>query len=124
MRTENKQIYSGTVTTNGNSYSTPINVKNAGEIVLEEKVDPKCQRVLFLDVTDVQGNTPGLIVYLMTQDPISEKWFLIGNFDNKTAIGTDITFIINGIGSTIACSWAVSGVDPSFTFALNASIKD
>ena len=112
MRTENKQIYSGTVTTNGNSFSTPINVKNAGEIVL------------FLDVTDVQGNTPGLIVYLMTQDPISEKWFLIGNFDNKTAIGTDITFIINGIGSTIACSWAVSGVDPSFTFALNASIKD
>ena len=112
MRTEDLQIYSGTVTTNGNSYSTPINVKSAGEVVL------------FLDVTDVQGTTPGLIVYLMTQDSISGKWFLIGNFDSKSAIGTDITYIINGLGSFIACSWAVTGVDPSFTFSLNASIKD
>ena len=112
MRTEDKQVYSGTVTTNGNSYSTPIDVRNAGEVVL------------FLDVTDAQGNTPGLIVYIMTQDSISGKWFLIGNFDNKTAIGTDVTFIVNGLGSKIACSWAVTGVNPSFTFALNASIKD
>jgi hypothetical protein len=112
MRTEDLQIYGGTVTSNGNSFDNPISVKTAGEVVL------------FLDVTDAQGIDPGLIVYLMTQDTISGKWFLIGNFDSKSSISTDITYIINGLGSYIACAWAVTGVDAQFTFALNASVKD
>jgi len=112
MRTVEKEIYSGTVTTNGDSYSIPIDVSRAGEVVL------------FLDVTAASGTNPGLTVYLMTQDPIGGKWYLVGNFDPLTAIGTDITYIINGLGSYIACAWAVTGIDPSFTFALNASIKD
>lgn len=111
MRTEDLPIYGGTVTANGNSYSNPIDVKNASEVVL------------FLDVTAASGTDQGLIVYIMTKDTISGKWFLIGNFDNKSEIGTDITYIINGLGSYMACSWAVTGVDPSFTFALNASVK-
>jgi hypothetical protein len=106
MRCYDEQIYSGTVDTSGNSYSNPIDVKNAGEVVL------------FLDVTEVNG---GLTVSLMTLDSISGKWFLVGSFDEKTAIGTDITYIINGLGSYIACAWEATG---QCTFALNASIKD
>ena len=111
MRAEEVQLYSGTITTNGNSYANPIEVRNAGEVVL------------FLDVTAVAGTNPSLTVYLMTQDTISGKWFLVGNFTPKTAPGTDITYIINGLGSYVACAWAVTGIDPSFEFALNASIK-
>jgi len=110
MRTENKQIYAGTVSANGDSYSTPVNVKSAGEVVL------------FLDVTEVVG-VGGLVVSLMTQDEISGKWFLIGNFSSKSAASTDITYIINGLGSSIACSWILTP-GSQFTFALNASIKD
>lgn len=112
MRTEVKQIYGGVVSANGNSYTDPIDVSRAGEVVL------------FLDVTDVQGTSPELIVHIMTQDPIGGKWYLIGNFDKKSTIGTDITYVINGLGSYIACAWEVGGTDPSFSFALNASIKD
>jgi hypothetical protein len=111
MRTEEVQLYTGTVITNGNSYDHPIEVRNAGEVVL------------FLDVTAVSGTNPSLTIYLMTQDTISGKWFLVGNFTPKTSAGTDITYIINGLGSYIACAWTVAGIDPSFDFALNASIK-
>ena len=111
MRTEEIQIYHGVVTTNGNSYDIPIETRNAGEVVL------------FLDVTAASGTNPGLTIYLMAQDTISGKWFLVGNFTPKTAIGTDITYVINGLGSYIACAWAVTGIDPSFEFSLNASIK-
>ena len=112
MRTVESQVYSGTVVTNGNSYDSPINVQGTSEVVL------------FLDVVSASGTNPSLTVYLMTKDVISGKWFLVGNFTPKTSVGTDITYIINGLGSYIACAWAVTGVDPSFTFALNASIKD
>jgi len=112
MRTEDVQIYSGAVTANGDSYATPIRVKGASEIVL------------FLDITAVSGTDPTLIVYLMTQDTISGKWFPIGKFDAVSSPDLDITFIINGLGSYIACAWEVDGTNPSFTFALNASIKD
>ncbi len=115
MRTEDKQIYGGTVIGNGNSYATPITVKAAGEIVL------------FLDVTAVSGTDPTLIVYLMTQDTISGKWFEIGKFGDKpiiSGITTDTTPIIQGLGSFLGCRWELGGDTPSFKFALNASIKD
>jgi hypothetical protein len=112
MRTEDLQIYSGTVTESGNSYSSPISVKSAGEVVL------------FLDVTSASGTDPTLLVKLMTKDTISNKWFLIGNFDSVSGPTTDITFVIHGLGSYIATAWEVGGTNPSFTFALNASIKD
>ena len=112
MRTSDETIYSGTVPTNGNSYGNPIIVKGAGEVVL------------FLNVTSASGTDPTLKVSLMTQDSISENWFLIGNFDLVSGPATDITFIIHGLGSFIACKWELTGDNPSFTFALNASIKD
>ena len=108
MRTENVSIFSGTVDTDGNTYSTPINVENKAEVVL------------FLDVTEATGNDE-LTVYIMTKDPIGGKWFLLGNFDKLKDVGTDITYIINGLGSSIACRWEATG---SFTFSLNASMKD
>ena len=112
MRTEDVQIYSGAETSNGDSYATPINVKGASEIVL------------FLDVTAASGTDPTLIVKLMTKDTISTKWFEIGRFDTVSGISTDTTPIINGLGSYLGCAWELGGTDPSFTFALNASIKD
>jgi hypothetical protein len=113
MRTSDEQIYGGTVTENGDSYAAPINVKGAGEVVL------------FLDVTVASGTNPTLIVKLMTQDTISTKWFEIGKFDTVSSVTTDTTPIINGLGSFLGCVWEVGGTDnPSFTFALNASIKD
>ena len=112
MRTSDEQIYGGTVTENGDSYTIPINVKGAGEVVL------------FLDVTAVSGTDPTLVIKLMTQDTISNKWFEIGRFDSVSSVTTDVTFIINGLGSFLAGAWELGGTDPSFTFALNASIKD
>ena len=112
MRTEDVTLYSGTVTGDDNSYSTPINVKGVGEVVL------------FLDITAVSGIDPTLAISLMTQDTIINKWFLAGDFDPKTGITSDMTYVINGIGSFIACKWELTGDNPSFTFSLNASIKD
>lgn len=112
MRTSDEKIYDGTVTEDGNSYSTPINVKGAAEVVL------------FLDITAVSGTDPTLAISFMTQDTIINKWFPIGKFDLKTGITSDTTYVINGIGSFIACKWELTGNTPSFTFSLNASIKD
>ena len=80
--------------------------------------------MLFLDVTAASGTDPTLVVYLMTQDTISEKWFEIGKFDIVTGITTDTTPIINGLGSFLGCRWELGGDTPSFEFALNASVKD
>lgn len=113
MRTSDEQIYGGTVTENGDSYVTPINVKGASEVVL------------FLDITAVSGTNPTLVVYLMTKDTISNKWFEIGKFDEVSSVTIDTTPIIQGLGSFLGCRWEIGGTDnPSFTFALNASIKD
>ena len=114
MRTSDEQIYSGTVTESGNSYSTPINVKGASEIVL------------FLDVMAVSGTNPTLIINLMTKDTINNKWFLMrkGDFtstSNTTAVTQQVD---SGLGSYIACNWVVGGQNPRFSFTLNASIKD
>lgn len=109
MRTTNVQIFSGTVNADGDSYATPIDVRQSEETIL------------FLDVESASGVNPSLVVSLMTQDPLGGKWYLVGNFDAATGPSQDITYIINGLGSNLACAWTVTG---EFTFTLNASLKD
>ena len=111
-KSSSEQLYGGTVVSSGDNHDNPIFTDTASEVIL------------FLDVTAVSGDGPTLVVNVETRDEISGKWFLIGNFDAKSGPTTDITYIINGLGEAISCSWVVTGVDPSFTFALNASIKD
>ena len=112
MRTEDVQLYSGTVTGTGNSGEDRIDVKGV------------CEAVFFLDVTAVSGTDPTLTVRVMTHDTIGDKWYLIENFDSISSPSSDIKRIIGGLGSYIACKWVVGGENPSFTFTLNASMKD
>ena len=111
MRTCDECIYSGTVTETGNSGE--FNVKGAGEIVL------------FLNVTEVSGTSPTLLMKFITKDTIGNKWYLIEDFDSISSPTSKIKRIIGGLGSYIACRWVIGGTNnPSFTFTLNASIKD
>ncbi len=108
MRTEDIQVYAGTITGDGNSYSTPIDVGGAMEAVL------------FLDVTDVSDGK--VTVSIMIQDTISGKWLELDAFDKSENAGIVMLPITSGLGSTIACSWVVEG-STNITLALNASIK-
>ena len=110
MRTCDECIYSGTVTETGNSGE--FNVKGASEIVL------------FLNVTEVSGTSPTMVVKFLTKDVIEDKWYLIEDFDLISSPTSKIKRIIGGLGSCIACRWIIGGENPSFTFTLNASIKD
>ena len=112
MRTCDECIYSGTVTETGRSIANPICVKGAFE------------GVFFLDVTAVSGTNPTLSIRVMTHDTIGNKWYVVDSFDTISSSTSDSKSIIGGLGSYIACRWVVGGENPSFTFTLNASMKD
>ena len=106
MITYTGEIYSGTVTGNGDSHSTPINTKWEKECVL------------LLNVTAASGT---LDLTVETHNTLRDTWHTLATFSTVSATGTDIGPIEYGLGEEIGLSWVVSG---SFTFTLDAVFKN
>jgi len=112
MITHTDQLFSGTATATGNSYLTPITTKWATETTF------------FLKITAVSGTSPTLDVELMIYDRISDDWYLLGTFSQKTTTGTDIGQVPYGLGEKVAIKYTIGGTTPSFTFQVNATVKE
>ena len=107
-----QKIFSGTVTANGNSQSTPINTQHAKE----------CS--IFFDITAASGTSPTIDLTIQIYDSISDKWYTLGYFDQKTGVGTDVGYVEYAIGEKMAVSYVIGGTNPSFTIAVNATFKE
>ena len=107
-----QEIFSGTVTADGNSRSTPVSTKHAKECIV------------YFDITAIDGTNPTLDVTIKVYNPLREKWFLLATFDQKSTVTTDFGAIQYGLGERIAIDYAVGGTDPSFTFTIDATFKE
>jgi len=98
-------LFSGTVTSDGNTQSTPVKCRWAKEATF------------FLDVTALSGT---LDIEIQTKDSRTGKWHKLATFDQKNGTGTDEGFIEYGIGELLAVKYVVPG---SATFSLNVYLK-
>ena len=101
----NQEIFSGTVTIDGNTHSSPVRCRWAVEATF------------FLNVSDINGS---LELEIQTKDSRTGEWHKLATFDKKTSIGTDEGFIDYGIGEQLAIEYVVSG---TVTFSLNVYLK-
>jgi len=106
------QLYSGTATASGDTYTSPVGTKYAKE------------GTFFLDITAVSGTSPTLDVTLRVYDRFSDDWYLLGTFTQKNSTGIDIGQIQYGLGEKVAIKYVISGSNPSFTFSVNATFKE
>lgn len=108
-----QSLYSGTVTASGNSQSAPIIVRYAKECAI------------FLDITAASGTNPTLDITIQIYDKLSEKWYTLATFTQKTGTGQDVGYVEYGLGEKMAVKWVVGGTNtPTFTFAVNATFKE
>jgi len=106
------QLFSGTATSSGDSYSTPVVTRYVKE------------GTFFLDITAVSGTNPTLDVTLRVYDRFSDDWYLLGTFTQKNSTGIDIGQVEYGLGEKVAIRYVIGGTNPSFTFSVNATFKE
>lgn len=106
------RLYSGTQTSSSNSQSTPLNVRHAKEATI------------FLNVTAASGTNPTLDVTIQVYDPMSTSWYTLATFSQKTGVTSDVGYVEYGLGEQMAASWVIGGSNPSFTFQVNATLKE
>jgi len=112
MIASTQQLYSGTATATSNTQATPIITRHAKECAL------------FLDVTAASGAGPTLNVTINIYDRLSDKWYLLATFTEKTSVTTDVGYVEYGLGEKMSITYTIGGTDPSFTFAVNATLKE
>ena len=107
-----QQLYSGTATATGNTQATPVITRHAKECAL------------FLDITAVSGTLPTLDVTINIYDRFSGKWYLLATFTQKSSVTTDVGYVEYGLGEKMSITYTIGGTTPSFTFAINATLKE
>jgi len=112
MITYTQQIWSGTATASGNSQSTPVVCRHAKE----------CS--IFVDITAASGTSPTLDLVIKIYDPLSDKWYTLGTFDQFTSVTTDVGYVEYAIGEKMSIDYTIGGTTPSFTFAVNATFRE
>jgi hypothetical protein len=105
-------IFSGTATSSSNSRSSPVITRWSKEAIF------------FLDITAVSGTNPTLNITIKVYDVLSGKWHLLATFTEKGNVSTDVGYIQYGLGDRIACDYAITGTNPSFTFTVTVNLKD
>ena len=107
--TENKQLYSGTVTANGNSYSAPIEVNEYREAIIYVHITAR-----------VSGK---INLWLMHQDTISEVWYSLNYWDKLETVEAFTPLEITScLGSKMAIKWTIEGAT-DMTLEVNGSFK-
>lgn len=81
---------------------------------------------VYLDVTAVAGTSPTLDVKVEAKDPASGKYFTIGTFAQKNAVGSEGLFIGHGADTKfpvrkLRVSYVIAGTTPSLTFSVGYS---
>jgi hypothetical protein len=102
------QLFSGTVTSSGNTDLFDTGYFKQAEVCV--------------DVTGVSGTSPSLTVYLEGLDEVSGKYKTIWNA-SFTSVGTQWLTITDLIFRYVRLRWTVSGTNPSFTFTCGMVVK-
>ena len=105
------ELFSGSVTGNGNSSSTPIITKWCKE------------GVFYLDVTAVGSGTT-ITVDLRTYDSAADNWHMRARWSGKASVGQDAGHIEFGMGEKMAVFYSFSGGTTTATFTVNAYLKE
>jgi len=106
--------YSGTITANGNTQSSPLNVSNYQELHM------------YIDITAVSGTSPTLDVYLQSQSPSSSNWVDVQQlWSSLNSTGTYYNYVgALGVAENVALRWVIGGTNsPSFTVTLEYILK-
>lgn len=105
-------LFSGTITASGDTTATPVISKYDKEAII------------YLDITSVSGTSPTLDLTFKVYDGVSQKWFPLASFNQKTGIGQDVGYIEYGINDKIAVFYTIGGTDnPSFTCTISVHLK-
>jgi len=107
-----EQLFSGTKTASGNTYTTPVTTTYVREATF------------FLKITAASGSSPTLDVTIMEYDSKSDDWYLLATFSQKTGTGNVVGYVGYGLGEKLAINYVIGGSNPSFTFQVNATFKE
>lgn len=77
-----------------------------------------------LNVTAASGTTPSLTVVLEDSLDGGTTWTQVATFTAKTAAGSEAVGVNVPFGPLLRAKWTISGTTPSFTFAVNAFVKE
>jgi len=106
-----ESLFSGSVTGNGNTQSTPIITRWAKE------------GSFFVDVTALGSGTT-LTITLKTYNTLGDKWHKIAVWDGFVSTGTDEGFIGYGLGDKLSITYTLSGGTTTATFSVGAQLKE
>jgi len=105
------ELFSGSITGNGNTQSTPIVTRWVKE------------GTFFVDITALGAGTT-LTLTLKTYNRLADKWHKLAVWTGFTAIGTDEVFIGYGLGDSMSLTYTLSGGTTTATFSVNAQLKE
>jgi hypothetical protein len=112
MISHTETIFSGTATESGNTTARYI------------KTGHDVEAIIYFDITAASGTNPTLDLTLKIYDFVSEKWYELASFNQKTTTGSDVGYIAYGINDRLAAFYTIGGVNPSFTFTVSVNLKD
>jgi hypothetical protein len=78
----------------------------------------------FLYCSAASGTTPTLDVTVETYDLYSQLWFPVASFTQLITTGSELIRVAYGLGYNLSVKWVIGGTTPSFTFQVNAALKD
>ena len=107
----NESLFSGSVTGNGNTQSTPIITRWVKE------------GIFFVDITAL-GSSTTLTITLKTYNTLADKWHKMAVWDGFASTGTDEVFIGYGLGDKMSITYSFSGGTTTATFSVNAHLKE
>jgi len=114
MEVTSFELFDDTVTADGNT-------KAEGTLI---QTIYRKSGIFFIKATSVSGTNPTLDVDIITYDPITEDWYVIGSFTQITADGQEAIYIPE-VGEKIAIQYAKTGTDtPTFPIKVGAILRD
>jgi len=114
----NFQLFSGTITANGDTKDgTAVGNRPIPTIFRKSGI-------FFIKATGVTGTDPTLDVDIITYDPITEAWYVIGSFTQIVADGQEAIYIPE-VGEKIAIQYVKGGTStPTFPIKVGAILRD
>jgi hypothetical protein len=77
-----------------------------------------------LVVSAASGTTPTLDVTLETSDAAGSTWTTVGTgFTQQTTTNAGLYKVHTALGYQCRWKWTIAGTTPSFTFAINTTVK-
>ena len=114
MKVTNFQLFSGTITADGHTKAVATAIKTVF----------RKSGIFFIKATGVSGTDPTLDLDIITYDPITEAWYVIGSFKQIVADGQQGMYIPE-VGEKVAIQYVKGGTStPTFPIKVSAILRD